>query len=778
MASTPKLPPFVEEYLESGAPEGTRNETLFKAALQLRDLSWGESDIYACLERRGLSDGLRPSEIRASIQSALSRSRRDPPGRPGEGGNGNGSGPRGYSGPTFRGPGLGRPGRDYKLSTSHASSRDRFDDAAKALEREYLLDEDEELPEGEIGDGTRVYLKTLFCAGEMIQLVRGDFDAEGKEVPSARGSFQATMTLEKWLAKLDEHDGDADKALFPASAPHGVYIAINPLNDFRRKRENVSAFRHALIEFDAIPAHHQWQLIQRSKIPCAAVIDSGGKSVHAVVRVDATDYEEYQQRVKLLVDHFRKYGVDSQNIDPTRLSRLPGVTRGDTGRRQRLLSLACGLESFTEWQASILYDHELPPEQPIEQLLSFKREEDPNNVIGKRWLCKGGSLIISGQSGIGKSSFLMQMALTWSIGRDFFGIAPVKPLKTLIVQAENDTGDLAEAFQDICAGMGIEAVSDEMELIKRNVIPHRDTIHTGEKFVSIMSRLIEKHRPDIVFVDPLLSFIGDDISHQAVASTFLRNMIGPVLAASGVIWVFLHHTGKPSKDGAKSWNIKDMAYSGLGSSELANWARETITLQRASDEKDIYAFALSKRGRRSGLLDPEGKPASLVFLQHAEDRILWERAEGFEPAGEGRPDGAETERKRPPRSDCGAGFIGPATRARIEEAFGVPRSASEAADIIAELFACSERQARRYLRHWTEVPGGVLNCQRKGRSVFYQAGGSGLPAPVCGTEGGAGEGGAGGDELVGGGAEGNGWDHLLTDDGDSEEDGGDQTELF
>jgi hypothetical protein len=38
----------------------------------------------------------------------------------------------------------------------------------------------------------------------------------------------------------------------------------------------------------------------------------------------------------------------------------------------------------------------------------------------------------------------MQAVINWSLGKDFFGIEPVKPLKFLVIQAENDKGDLAE----------------------------------------------------------------------------------------------------------------------------------------------------------------------------------------------------------------------------------------------------------------------------------------------------------------------------------------------
>lgn len=79
-----------------------------------------------------------------------------------------------------------------------------------------------------------------------------------------------------------------------------------------------------------------------------------------------------------------------------------------------------------------------PARMDFDALLSADRKNDPNNVIGNRWLCKGGSLLIVGQSGTGKSSLMMQAAVHWTLGRDFFGIKPVKALRSIILQAEND----------------------------------------------------------------------------------------------------------------------------------------------------------------------------------------------------------------------------------------------------------------------------------------------------------------------------------------------------
>lgn len=43
----------------------------------------------------------------------------------------------------------------------------------------------------------------------------------------------------------------------------------------------------------------------------------------------------------------------------------------------------------------------------------------------------------------------MQLAVMWALGQPVFNIKPVRPLKSLIIQAEKDIGDLAEMYQGV-----------------------------------------------------------------------------------------------------------------------------------------------------------------------------------------------------------------------------------------------------------------------------------------------------------------------------------------
>jgi hypothetical protein len=109
---------------------------------------------------------------------------------------------------------------------------------------------------------------------------------------------------------------------------------------------NVIAFRHCVVEFDNLSREDQIRFWTSVRLPICGLIDSGGKSIHAIIDVQKLakirTYAEWAMEIernlydRLLVP----IGVDSQCKNPARLSRLPGHFRAEKGRWQRLLWLA------------------------------------------------------------------------------------------------------------------------------------------------------------------------------------------------------------------------------------------------------------------------------------------------------------------------------------------------------------------------------------------------------------------------------------------------------
>jgi hypothetical protein len=267
-----------------------------------------------------------------------------------------------------------------------------------------------------------------------------------------------------------------------------------------------------------------------------------------------------------------------------------------------------------------------PQRMDFDALISADRKNDPNCILGNhRWLCKGGSLLIVGQSGTGKSSLMMQAAVHWCIGKDFFGIKPVRPLRAIVLQAENDFLDVGEALQDVIAGAYLD--SAERSQLRDHLAIFRDTVSTGTTFTAALRDLIVEHKADIVFVDPLLSFAGIDVSDQEQASKFLRHDLAPILLETGAVLVAMHHTGKPKAASDKEGHtVADLAYAGLGSSEFTNWFREVAVLFRCQGEEPIYKFGLTKRRGRAGLKDHANQFKGEIYIRHAAEKgvIRWE----------------------------------------------------------------------------------------------------------------------------------------------------------
>ena len=130
----------------------------------------------------------------------------------------------------------------------------------------------------------------------------------------------------------------------------------------------------------------------------------------------------------------------------------------------------------------------------------------------------------------------------------------------------------------------------------------------------------------MVWFDPLLSFVGDDISRQDVCSRFLRQLLNPIAHETGVVWMIMHHTPKPSTDpkSKSGWNRTDMSYSAAGSSELVNWAR-AITILRSTKNDGEFELLLAKRGERAHATSLDGSRTKLLHLKHSEEGILWEQ---------------------------------------------------------------------------------------------------------------------------------------------------------
>jgi len=446
------------------------------------------------------------------------------------------------------------------------------------------------------------FLQAAFAATEVVCIC----DAVEDGRPVTAGSF---IPVEDWIARFDD---PASRILSPER--EGIFVRINPFrpNLYSGSDNDVSAYRHVLVEFDDKPKAEQEKLFRDSGLPITVLIDSGGKSIHAWVRVDAPNRKEWDIRRDIIYSSIP--GIDAKNKNPSRYSRLPGAWRSPTSQ-QKLLATNLGSASWEDYLTSRETDDDQSTVVSIKDLISFDSSNDPDNLIGQRWLTRGSSMIVSGGTGIGKSSLMMQIVIQWALGKDFFGIAPVKPLKIGVIQAENDKGDLAEAFQGV--GFGLNLSGGDMKMLQQQLEFRTEAVRTGDQFLAYARRFIHKSKLDVIVADPLFSYFGGDLSDQGEVSVFLRNKLQPILQETKVAWIWMHHISKAQRKDGEPMTTMELAHAGFGSSELANWAREIAVLAEVGQFKPRrFQLAFCKRGGRL--------PKPIINLQHGTDRIKWE----------------------------------------------------------------------------------------------------------------------------------------------------------
>lgn len=113
-----------------------------------------------------------------------------------------------------------------------------------------------------------------------------------------------------------------------------------------RGDDNIKRFRYCMAEFDNLSREDQIKFWTACKLPIRALIDSGNKSIHAIIDVqklaNVQNLSDWATHIKgrLYNQILVPMGVDAACSNPSRLSRLPGHYREEKKSFQKLLWLS------------------------------------------------------------------------------------------------------------------------------------------------------------------------------------------------------------------------------------------------------------------------------------------------------------------------------------------------------------------------------------------------------------------------------------------------------
>lgn len=387
------------------------------------------------------------------------------------------------------------------------------------------------------------YLETLFDKDDYVGYVTGDVwkDKEGRWVPS-KGVYNRTAG--QLISSLKKHKDDIGATVGDWKPDVGAWIRFNPIDGEGVKNSNVTKFNYALVESDRMPISEQDAMLRKLELPIAMLVHSGGKSLHAIVHIDANDFDEYRQRVEFLYDFLEKNGVsvDKQNRNPSRLSRMPGVTRN--GNRQYIVDKNIGRKSWTDWLDFVEgVTDELPDVETFDRDM-IKNPPPLADELIKGVLRCGHKMLISGSSKAGKSFLLMELSIAISEGGNWLGF-DCKKGRVLYVNLEIDRNSCINRFISIYKAQNIIPCKD----LGLDIWNLRGKALPLDKLVPKLLRRMRDRKYDAVIIDPIYKVITGDENNASEMAAFC-NQFDKICSETGCAVIYCHHHSK-GMQGAK-----------------------------------------------------------------------------------------------------------------------------------------------------------------------------------------------------------------------------------
>jgi AAA domain len=267
-----------------------------------------------------------------------------------------------------------------------------------------------------------------------------------------------------------------------------------------------------------------------------------------------------------------------------------------------------------------------PQEKPLRPMLSWiaygRREVDRSHYhVGEGFLEVGGFVMLIGQSYVGKSTFITQLSICLSIGRSWLFFLLERPLKVMIVQAEDPANKLIK-MGHMFKRMGL--TGEEISLADQNTVVL--TIRDLQDASAVKE--IERHAivfsPDVIVINPMTSYLGGSVYRDEMINAFLRVQLTPMLDRIKASAVVVHHPPKPlvSDKEEKDLTAFELQYGGAGMAALTNAPRGNMFLTHV--DGDVFKLQVGKGFEDLGAKD------TVAYLRRSKDQdgiMLWERCE-------------------------------------------------------------------------------------------------------------------------------------------------------
>lgn len=526
-------------------------------------------------------------------------------------------------------------------------------------------------------------LTYLFKPGEYVAIA----DPQPDKFPAHPRAYERDE-----LIKRLEKSGDKGGLI-------GAYIIPNPVKEpgpqsgISNEQVVEGQYRYLLLEHD--PDTEYWESLTAAeqegykrdliakllalRLPIATITDSGHKSVHSLVKVDAKDIDQFKERAEYVFNVAEANGFtpDRQNSNPARWSRRAGAKRGEAD--QSLLFGALGKANYEEWskwvkdnlapvgevdQWGALRDHlmdwealrndYLNPPQPVPTAI-----EALDEILGGG--LRPGPTILAGAPGTGKSALAIHIAANVALtGR-----------KVAILSAEMTTQQVIARLGSSLAQGGYEGlegctyryadwermgfkddprglkVLEAIARMKGLAITDNDDLITNQAGVCALIETSAAAGADLVILDYLQRV---DPQIPSTTTEDVRTVIRSITAAAKRAKIpVLALSSISRKHMDKGKNEEASITAAMGSSQVESDAIAAIFLNRGQEAN--YLEACITKNRFGPIRDEQGQQLKVYLACDYSHNYFWEierdRYHPNEPHKQAETKEAQTESPEP-----------------------------------------------------------------------------------------------------------------------------------
>lgn len=198
-------------------------------------------------------------------------------------------------------------------------------------------------------------------------------------------------------------------------------------------------------------------------------------------------------------------------------------------------------------------------------------------------------LLLTGSEGGGKSTLIRQMAIMAASGLHPFTFQRMAPVRVLVVDAENSEKQWRRASKSLVVKAATRGSVNPAEVVELACVPRLDLSKDSD--LGEVHRLLDAHRPDVLFIGPLYRLIPRAINSDDDAAPLLAAL--DTLRDRGVAMVIEAHAGHALGAGGE----RDLRP--RGSAALLGWPEFGLGLRPDKNGRSSNEFQLVRwRGDR------------------------------------------------------------------------------------------------------------------------------------------------------------------------------------